>query len=147
LDKGKELQGKHDDKIRALCYPSKYNGRVIRHLLAEELGIKSVNTIKKYCKDLQDLGFIKSQYYDYNTNQKAYLLEFENKKDRPVLPINIYSLMEHLGVTESEFKEYELNFLLDEFKQEEKELKELQAKAQAHKKEINIYEVKEEKVI
>lgn len=62
-DQINQLQGTHDSEIISMGYDiSKYSGWVVRHLLAEKLGISSTNTIKKRLRALMDLGLIDSHY-------------------------------------------------------------------------------------
>ena len=91
LTKIKELAGKHDSEIMTFNFESKFNGWVLRHKLADELGVNSINTIKKYLAVLKDRLLIET-HYDRNI-PKGYLIRAcQQGVNRLSLPITLIAL-------------------------------------------------------
>ena len=88
-EKIKELEGKHDAEIIKYGFENKYVGWVVRNLLADELGINSVNTIKEHIGVLKDHQLVEG-YYE---TSKPYLIRGVNRGvNRVSLPISLTAL-------------------------------------------------------
>jgi len=82
LETIKKLESKHDAEILALGFDSQYYGWVLRKPLMKELGIHSVNTIKKYINSLKDFQLIET-HFD-GSFPKGYLIRTLSEDERGV---------------------------------------------------------------
>jgi len=91
FEKIEELRGKHDAEILKMGYDSKYFGWVLRHKLAEELGIQSVDTIKKRINQLKDYQMVEGHYQQ--EIPRGYLIRgCEQGTNRVSLPISLVAI-------------------------------------------------------
>lgn len=89
----KKLQGIHDGQIMSMGFENKYHGWVLRHLLQIELGIDSVNTIKKRVDALRDFQLIETHYQ--NDIPRGYLVRdvgYQQGVNRVSLPVSMIAL-------------------------------------------------------
>lgn len=130
LNKIKELESTHDNYIMEFGYDSKYYGWVLRNKLAEELGIQSVDTIKKYVNKLKDFQLVET-HYDHSI-PRGYLIQGTKQgTNRVSLPISYEALVPYLVgylvpsnmskvYSKTTIKDIKIDFIDDKLKTEKK---------------------------
>jgi hypothetical protein len=130
LKKIYELETLHDAEIMQFGYDSKYYRWVLRHKLAEELGIQSITTIKKYILELEDLQLIET-HYDISKPRGTLIKGIKQGISKVSLPISWQALTPYLIsylipsnmkkiYEKKEVKEIKISFLDDKVLEEKK---------------------------